>query len=139
MAHTGHAADARAQAATLQQLEDQLHQLGRDYWAGQVDIQRLEVLAWAAQADGKSQDALALLRQAADTEDAVEKLPVTPGPVIPAREQLGDLLLETNQPQMALQEFQIALANAPGRRGATTGAARAKQLSTVAESTSSER
>ncbi len=139
MAHTGHAADARAQAATLQQLEDQLHQLGRDYWAGQVDIQRLEVLAWAAQADGKSQDALALLRQAADTEDAVEKLPVTPGPVIPAREQLGDLLLETNQPQMALQEFQIALANAPGRRGATTGAARAKQLSTVAQSTSSER
>ncbi len=139
LAHTGHAADARAQAAILQQLEDQLHKLGRDYWAGQVDIQRLEVLAWAAQADGKSDSALALLRQAADTEDAIEKLPVTPGPIIPAREQLGDLLLQMNQPQRALQEFQVALANAPGRRGATTGAARATQLSTVAESASSGR
>jgi tetratricopeptide (TPR) repeat protein len=139
LARTGHAADARAQAATLQQLEDQLHKLGRDYWAGQVDIQRLEVLAWAAQAEGKSDDALALLRQAADTEDAIEKLPVTPGPIIPAREQLGDLLLQMNQPHVALKEFQIALVNAPGRRGANTGAARALQLSTVADSTSSAR
>ena len=133
LAHTGHAADARAQAATLQQLEDQLHKLGRDYWAGQVDIQRLEVLAWASQAEGKSDEALALLREAADTEDAVEKLPVTPGPIVPAREQLGELLLLVNQPQMALKEFQIALANAPGRRGAVTGAARATQLAEVAE------
>jgi hypothetical protein len=90
LAHTGRAADGRAQAATLQQLEDRLHKLGREYWAGQVDIQRLEVLAWAARAEGKSDDALALLREAADTEDAVEKLPVTPGPIVPAREQLGE-------------------------------------------------
>ncbi|HUK42945.1 MAG TPA: hypothetical protein VLW48_00735 [Candidatus Bathyarchaeia archaeon] len=133
LARTGHAADARAQAATLQQLEDQLHKLGREYWAGQVDIQRLEVLAWAAQAEGKSEQALALLRQAADSEDAVEKLPVTPGPIVPAREQLGDLLLQMHQPQMALKEFQIALTNAPGRRGAVTGEARATQLAEVAD------
>jgi len=131
LACTGHAADARAQAATLQQLEGQLHKVGHEYWAGQVDIQRLEVLAWAAQAEGKSDDALALLREAADTEDAVEKLPVTPGPIIPAREQLGDLLLQLKQPQMALKEFQVSLRNAPGRRGATMGAARATQLAEV--------
>ena len=128
LAHTKHAADARAQAATLLDLQKQLEAAGRDYWAAQVAVQRLEVLAWAAQADSKSQDAVALLRQAADAEDAVEKLPVTPGPIVPAREQLGDLLLLMNQPQMALQEFQISLENAPGRRGSTTGATRAAQL-----------
>ena len=110
------------------QLQQQLQAAGRDYWAGQVAIQRLEVLAWAAQAEGKSQDAVALLRQAADTEDAVEKSPATPGPIVPAREQLGELLLLMNQPQAALKEFQISLQNAPGRRGSVTGAARAAQL-----------
>jgi tetratricopeptide (TPR) repeat protein len=133
LAHTGHPAEARAEAAKLEQLKQQLHSTGRDYWAGQVDIQRIEVLAWAAQAEGKPDEALALLRQAADTEDAVEKSPATPGPVVPAREQLGDLLLQTNHPQTALKEYQSALVNAPGRRGATMGAARATQLSDVAE------
>ena len=128
LARTGHAGDARAQAAILMQLQQQLQAAGRDYWAGQVAIQRLEVLAWAAQAEGKSQDAVALLRQAADTEDAVEKSPATPGPIVPAREQLGELLLLMNQPQAALKEFQISLQNAPGRRGSVTGAARAAQL-----------
>ena len=135
LARTGHPGDARTQAATLQQLEDQLHKLGREYWAGQVDIQRLEVLAWAGQAEGKSEEALALLRQAADTEDGIEKLPVTPGPIVPAREQLGDLLLQLKQPQLALKEFEVSLQNAPGRRGATTGAARATQLAQVATRT----
>jgi hypothetical protein len=128
LARTGHAGEARAQAAILQQLQQQLQAEGRDYWAGQVAIQRLEVLAWAAQAEGKSQDAVALLRQAADTEDAVEKSPATPGPIVPAREQLGELLLQMNQPQAALKEFQVSLQNAPGRRGSVTGAARAAQL-----------
>jgi hypothetical protein len=56
-------------------------------------------------------------------------LPVTPGPIIPAREQLGSLLLEQNQPALALHEFQTVLSNAPGRRGATLGTSRAQQLS----------
>ena len=60
----------------------------------------------------------------------MEKLPVTPGPILPAREQLGYLLLEQNNPPQALKEFTIALTNAPGRRGALQGAARATQLST---------
>ncbi|HUI82634.1 MAG TPA: hypothetical protein VL240_00325, partial [Candidatus Binatia bacterium] len=109
LARSGHPGDARMQAATLAQLEEQLRASGRDYWATQVSIQRLEVLAWSSQAENRSQEAAALLRQAADTEDAVEKLPVTPGPIIPAREQLGDLLLELKQPQSALKEFQTSL------------------------------
>ena len=58
----------------------------------------------------------------------MEKLPVTPGPIVPAREQLGYLLLEQNQPELALKEFEIALVNAPGRRGAIQGAAKAEEL-----------
>jgi tetratricopeptide (TPR) repeat protein len=129
LAHTGHSSDARVQAATQLRLKQQLDAAGRDYWARQVDVQRLEVLAWSSQAEGNSEDALTILRQAAEMEDAVEKLPVTPGPIVPAREQLGDLLLQTNNPREALKEFQISLRNAPGRRGAEMGATRAAQLS----------
>ncbi len=85
-------------------------------------------MAWSAQADNKLHEAEALTRASADEEDAIEKLPVTPGPIVPAREQLGSLLLEQNHPALALKEFEIALANAPGRRGAVQGAARAAQL-----------
>jgi hypothetical protein len=70
-----------------------------------------------------------MMRAAADEEDAVEKLPMTPGPIVPAREQLGYLLLEQNQPGPALKEFNTALVNAPGRRGAVRGAAQAAELS----------
>lgn len=68
-----------------------------------------------------------MLRTAADEEDSIEKLPVTPGPIIPAREQLGDLLLTQNQPKLAAKEFQGALANAPRRRGALNGLALATE------------
>jgi hypothetical protein len=105
-----------------------LHTTGNTYWATQVGISRREIMAWAAQADKKPQEAVASMRAAADEEDAIEKLPVTPGPIVPAREQLGYLLLEQNRPALALKEFQVALANAPGRLGALQGAARADEL-----------
>jgi hypothetical protein len=113
----------------LQQIEAQLRTSGSDYWATQVRILTSEVRAWSAQADRKPEEAAALMRASADEEDAIEKLPVTPGPIIPAREQLGDLLLEQNKPGQALKEFETALSNAPGRRGALDGAARAALLS----------
>ena len=71
--------------------------------------------------------AAALGSRAADDEDAIEKLPVTPGPVIPAREQLGDLLLQQGQPKEALKEFQISVSNSPKRRGAMIGFSRASE------------
>ena len=86
-------------------------------------------MAWSAQADGKPEEATVLMCASADEEDAIEKLPVTPGPIVPAREQLGYLLLEQNRPTLALKEFETALTNAPGRRGAVQGAAHAAQLS----------
>jgi tetratricopeptide (TPR) repeat protein len=129
LARTGRAAEAHTEIERLQQLEDQLRASGNDYWATQVKILTGEVTAWTAQADGKPDQAAATLRAAADNEDAIEKLPVTPGPMIPAREQLGYLLLQQNQPALALKEFENALTNAPGRRGALQGAARAAALS----------
>jgi hypothetical protein len=128
-ARSGHPTEAQAEIDQLGQLEQQLRTSGKDYWATQTAILKREVMAWSAQADRKPEEAVAVMREAADEEDAVEKLPVTPGPIIPAREQLGDLLLKQKHPGLALKEFQTALVNAPGRRGALQGAARAAELS----------
>ncbi len=129
LARSGHAAEARTEIDKLGQIEQQLRTSGNDYWATQVAILKREVMAWSAQADKKPDEAVVLMRKAADQEDAIEKLPVTPGPIVPAREQLGDLLLEQNHPALALKEFQTALVNAPGRRGALLGAVQSAELS----------
>ena len=129
LARSGHAVEAHAEMERLRQIEEQLRTSGDDYWATQVRILKLEVAAWKAQADSKPDEAAAIMRASADQEDAIEKLPVTPGPIIPAREQLGYLLLEQNCPELALKEFERALTNAPGRHGALQGAARAVELS----------
>jgi tetratricopeptide (TPR) repeat protein len=94
---------------------------GDEYWATQIHVQLNSALAWISYAEGKTDEALKLMRDAADEEDAVEKLPVTPGPIVPTREQLGDLLLESNRPADALKEFERALSMTPKRRGALAG------------------
>jgi tetratricopeptide (TPR) repeat protein len=129
LARSRRAAEAHAEIERLRQLEEQLGASGNDYWATQVKILTLEIMAWTAQADGKPDEAAAIMRAAADEEDAIEKLPVTPGPIVPAREQLGSLLLEQHQPALALKAFQNTLRNAPGRRGALQGVAQATELS----------
>ena len=127
-ARSGLPTQAGAEIERLHQLETQLR-LGRnEYWAGQVRIQGLEAEAWQTQAQGRTYESRRLLRQAADEEDAIEKLPVTPGPIIPGREQLGELLLEQNYPDLAVKEFRIASITAPKRRGALDGLSRAAAL-----------
>ncbi len=125
----GLSAEARLEADRLRQIEVQLRTSGNDYWAAQVGIMVCELMAWSAQSEGNPAEAVAVMREAADEEDAVEKLPVTPGPIVPAREQFADLLLEQGHPGQASKEFATALENAPGRRGALQGAARAAELS----------
>jgi hypothetical protein len=127
-----HARSGRPQAADtdIAQIEacrDELRAGGNAYWATQVDVLDKEARAWQLAATGGAAEAVQLLLQAADEEDAVEKLPVTPGPVVPAREQLGELLLQQHQPKRALQEFRAALLLAPGRRGALLGGAQAAE------------
>jgi hypothetical protein len=128
LARSGQTAEARKEVAELKHIEEKLRTSGNDYWATQTGILLREVNAWSAQADQKPDQAVAMMRQAADDEDAIEKLPVTPGPIVPAREQLGDLLLKQNQPRLALREFEAALANTPGRHRAVQGAAHAAEL-----------
>jgi tetratricopeptide (TPR) repeat protein len=127
-ARSGHPAEAAVEAGEMPSIEDELQGVGNFYWATQVGILRREVLAWLAQAEGKHNEAVVIMREAADEEDAIEKLPVTPGPIVPAREQLGDLLLEQGHPDLAYKEFERALVSAPGRRGALGGAARSAEL-----------
>ena len=129
LARSGRAAEAYAEVGRLRQIEEELRMMGNNYWATQVGILRREVMGWSAQANRKPDEAVALMRAAADEEDAIEKLPVTPGPIVPAREQLGYLLLQQNHADLALHEFKTALANAPGRRGALQGVAVAAKLS----------
>jgi hypothetical protein len=119
------AAHPRSAEADIQGLVACLRKLlaaGNSYWASQTDSLLKEAQAWQLEAAGDSQAAILSLRTAADEEDALEKLPVTPGPIVPAREQLGELLLVLKRPREALREFRMSLALAPGRRGSLVGA-----------------
>ncbi len=116
---------ARAAAAALEQIAAKLDQAGEKYWAEQVRIQQLGVSAWLALAEGKTDDAVRVMREAADREDRTEKNAVTPGPIAPAREQLGEMLLELKQPADALKAFTVTLQKEPNRYRALAGAAEA--------------
>ncbi|PYL54182.1 MAG: hypothetical protein DMF29_06795 [Verrucomicrobia bacterium] len=119
---------ARTEIAKLTSAYEQMRAAGDEYWATQIHVQLNSALAWINYAEGKTDEAIKLMRAAADEEDAVEKLPVTPGAIMPAREQLGDLLLELGNTKEALKEFSSALAQTPKRRGALTGSARIAAL-----------
>jgi tetratricopeptide (TPR) repeat protein len=97
-------------------------------WAKQVQIQHHAAAAWLAQAEGKAGEAERLLRAAAELEDSTDKHPVTPGAILPAREMLGDLLLELKQPAQALKEYEAGLQTAPNRFNSLYGAAHAAEL-----------
>jgi hypothetical protein len=128
-ARSGRPQAADADIAQIAACKVQLQAAANAYWATQVDVLYKEAKAWQLAATGSAGESVQLLKEAADEEDAVEKLPVTPGPVVPAREQLGELLLQQNQPEKALLEFRAALRLAPGRRGSLLGGAEAAMRS----------
>jgi hypothetical protein len=127
--HTGQIAAAQKEVQQLTSLRDTLAQINDNYWADQVEIQRETATAWITLAEGKREEALAQMRSAADHEDRTDKHNVTPGVILPARELLGDMLLELNQPTGALVEFEATLHTAPNRFNALSGAARAAKQS----------
>jgi tetratricopeptide (TPR) repeat protein len=118
-------AAARSAIDSLQQMGDKLKTMNEDYWANQVEIQRQEVSAWLAFAEGDRKAALSGMRAAAELEDRTEKNAITPGPLAPARELLGELLLESKQPAEALKEFEETLSKEPNRFRSLYGAAEA--------------
>jgi hypothetical protein len=127
--HLEQATAARESVAALKQIRERLLKTGENYWAQQVEIQELEIEAWAALAESKKAESLERMRSAAELEDATEKSAVTPGPLVPARELLGEMLLEMKEPAQALEQFEATLTKEPGRFRALYGAARAAQQS----------
>jgi hypothetical protein len=126
-ARSGHPADARTSLARLEALRDAMAAARNGYWANQAEIQRLAVAGWIARAEGRDDEAVALLRQAADREDATEKSPVTPGSIQPAREMLAELLLDLGQAGPALAEFEASEKVDANRFHGLAGAARAAE------------
>lgn len=117
-AHTGDLAKARASVDSLVAIAERLRARGDPYWAEQVAIQRLGAQAWLALAERREDDALALMREAARREDATEKNAITPGPLAPARELLGDMLMALNRRDEARAEYRAVLHKEPNRRRA---------------------
>lgn len=114
--HTGDLAKARSAIDSLSSIQERLSAKGEAYWSEQVAIQRVEAQAWVALAEHRTDDALAQMREAARREDATEKSAVTPGPLAPARELLGDMLMALNRASEAKTEYQATLLKEPNRR-----------------------
>jgi tetratricopeptide (TPR) repeat protein len=127
-ARGGNVDGAKKELARLEALRDAMAAQKIPYWANQAEIQRLAVAGWIARAENRNDDALALLRQAADREEATEKHPVTPGALAPAREMLAELLLDLGQPAKALAEYEASQRTEPNRFHGLAGAARAAEL-----------
>jgi hypothetical protein len=126
-ARSGDADAAQAAIAKLAELRDLLREKKDAYWAEQVDIQGQIATAWVLYAAGRHDEALAKLTAAASAEDKTEKHPVTPGPLMPARELLSVMLLDRGMAKEALASFEATLSKEPNRLGAAAGAARAAE------------
>lgn len=120
--HIGQLPTARNELAQLSKLEQHLIEQKDAYKANQVAIQVRTVEAWLHWKAGRTQQALALMQQAADMEDKTPKHPVTPGEVLPARELLGDLLLQVGRPREALAAYELDLQRHPKRLNGLYGA-----------------
>jgi hypothetical protein len=120
---SGKAEAATADIAKLAELRDRLREQKDAYWASIVDIQWQAARAWQLDAEGKTDEAVTLMTAAADAEDKTEKAPVTPGPLAPARELLGQMLLAHGKAQEALAAFEATKAKEPNRFNGFAGAA----------------
>jgi tetratricopeptide (TPR) repeat protein len=125
LARTGKAEQAREAAARIGALAKAITNPGHKYFALQAEMQQKVVLGWAAAAEGDKAQAEKLLREAADTDDALGKHPVSPGSLLPAREMYADFLLDTGKPAEALAAYQETLKLNPRRFSGVHGAARA--------------
>jgi tetratricopeptide (TPR) repeat protein len=126
-ARSGKVDAAKADVAKLAELRDKLREAKDAYWTEQVDIQWQVANAWVLNAEGKHAEALKTISAAADAEDKTEKAPVTPGPLAPARELYGFMLLERGMAKEALTAFEDTKAKEPNRYLGYAGAAQAAE------------
>ena len=127
-ARSGDVAAADKGVQELARIVDALKTAKDNYWATEVEVQRLSAAAWSAQAKGNNDEALTLMRSAADMEDKSEKAAVTPGRLVPARELLGEMLLEMNRPTVAFQAFETSEKHDPNRFRGLYGAGKSAAL-----------
>jgi tetratricopeptide (TPR) repeat protein len=127
-ARSGKPEAAKADIAKLVELREKLREAKDAYWTEIVDIQRQVAEAWVLNAEGKKDEALKAMSAAADAEDKTEKHPVTPGPLAPARELYGAMLVERGMAKEALAAFEATMAKEPNRYGGYAGAAKAAEM-----------
>jgi Tfp pilus assembly protein PilF len=127
-ARLGHTAAANEAVTALKLIQERLLSAKEMYWARQVEIQALAVAAWSALVKGAKEEAVRQMESAAEMEDRTEKSAITPGPLSPARELLGEMLLAMNEPSEALEQFEATLKKEPRRFRSIYGAAHAAQL-----------
>ena len=128
-ARSGDAATTRSAIDSLIAIRDRLTAQKEVFWAEQAEIQRRSASAWLAFVEGRKAEAVDEMRATAAMEDRTEKSAVTPGPLAPARELVGEMLLEMNRPAEALAEFEATLKKEPNRFRALYGAAKSAALS----------
>ncbi len=126
-ARSGNPGAAVTDIEKLAELREKLRAAKDAYWTEQVNIQWQIVHAWILYAEGKYDEALKAMSAAADAEDKTEKHPVTPGAPIPARELLGQMLIDRGMAREALSAFEATLKKEPNRFNAIAGAARAAE------------
>jgi len=126
-ARAGKPVDAAADIAKLAAIHDRELELKDAYWAEQVDIQRRAAEAWVAYANGQKDEAIKLLAAAAGAEDLTDKSAVTPGPLAPARELYGYMLLDAGRAKEALTAFEAVTKKEPNRFLALYGAGKAAE------------
>ncbi len=128
-ARSGGLDSARKEIEQLRRIKEELVQSKQDYWAEQVEIQRCAAAAWVAYGEGKKDEALGLMRSAADQEDASQKDVAMENRLWPMRELLGEMLFAMNESAQALKEFEVSLESARNRYRGFYGAAKAAQRS----------
>jgi tetratricopeptide (TPR) repeat protein len=132
-ARSGDVAAAERDVGKLKELRAALDNASQSYWAAQVEIQMLAASAWIAQAKGEKEMAVKLMRAAADLEDDSEKHIAMENRLYPMRELLGDVLLEQQQPALALTEYETSLVSTPNRLRGLYGAATAAKAANQPE------
>jgi hypothetical protein len=128
-ARSGDPVAAAKDVEKLNALAATLKDGGDMYWGGQVEIQAKGAAAWVAFAEGKKDEALTTMHEAVSLEDTTEKSAISPGPIKPARELLGEMLLELGEPGAALAEFEVTMKKEPNRFRGVYGAAVAAERS----------
>ena len=127
-ARSGDAAAATRDAERLAELRAILQKNKDEYWSQQVEIQQKGALAWIAFAANRREEAVRLMQEAATLEDSTDKSAISPGPLAPAREMLGEMLLELNRPADALVELEAVMKKEPNRFRTVYQAGRAASL-----------